>query len=804
MVLEILDNEYTGSLEFNEYPFKLSNFQKNAIQSYHNGSHVFVAAPTGSGKTLPAEHAIQDMINNGKKVIYTSPIKTLSNQKFYEFKQKFKNADVGILTGDIKFNPTGNVIIMTTEILRNLLFNKSIQDIKNKIEIRLDLYNDFSLVIFDEIHYINDKDRGAVWEQSIILLPKSVQLIMLSATINNPEEFCEWINHCSKLKQPIDKEDRNICLCSTNHRVVPLRHGIFTFYTESYLNKTKELENCEKIHNKLCIFSDNKNKFNSQLYQNIASQESRSRLGLSRYFVYSGLVEYLTYNKLTPCIVFCFSRKECENLLKHIPFSLLDGKEQQETNKIINHYLRKCDNYESYISMDQYHRLNHYLQKGLAFHHSGLLPVFKEIVEILYSKNLVKVLFATETFAVGVNMPTKTVIFHSLEKYSDNDFRMLHTHEYLQMAGRAGRRGIDTQGTVILLTNTDYLPPQNQMYNLICGNSQSVRSKFNSDYQLILKVISNGTGMHIFNHSLLSNEIDKDINLIEQQIKKIDLPNKNFDECIEYDKLQNTTDGLIKLTKSQIKENKKKAIDISNQSNFNEKYKEYMTYKKSINEKEQLSNRQEGTRTYISSQVNKTIEILYENNYINIKNIDDKNRDPITIKGKVASEINECNSIMLTELVFSDLLDNIDFKDLGALLSIFGDSTKTNNKDDITSTYYHEKYDKYINLLNEVSDYYINYENSLELYTNLKWSINIDLIEPTYRWLDNENFEILTTEYKIFEGNLIKDFLKIYNLSAEVEKIAEMLNKNNLVIEASKLKENILRDIVSVESLYIK
>ena len=191
--LTIIDNEYTGNNKFNEYSFELSNFQKNAIDAYLRGDNVFIAAPTGSGKTLPAEYAINHAVKNGKKAIYTTPIKTLSNQKFKEFTEKFPDADVGILTGDIKFNPNGNVLIMTTEILRNLLFNKKIQDVDNRIEIEIDLKKDFSVVIFDEIHYINDKDRGKVWEESIILIPENIQITMLSATVDNPVEFCDWV-----------------------------------------------------------------------------------------------------------------------------------------------------------------------------------------------------------------------------------------------------------------------------------------------------------------------------------------------------------------------------------------------------------------------------------------------------------------------------------------------------------------------------------------------------------------------------------------------------------------------------------
>ena len=185
--------EYVGELSFSGYPFELSNFQKHAIQAWIDEKDVLITAHTGSGKTLPAEYAINHVVNNSLgKVIYASPIKSLSNDKYNDLKNKFPNADVGIITGDIKFNPTGNVIIMTTEILRNLLYNKKIQDVRTQMTIELDI-NDVDTVVFDEVHYINDKSRGAVWEECFILLPSKIRLINLSATIDNPQHFCKWI-----------------------------------------------------------------------------------------------------------------------------------------------------------------------------------------------------------------------------------------------------------------------------------------------------------------------------------------------------------------------------------------------------------------------------------------------------------------------------------------------------------------------------------------------------------------------------------------------------------------------------------
>lgn len=798
MSLLVLNTEYTGINKFDEYPFKLSDFQKHAIDGYENDKNVFISAPTGSGKTLPAEHAILHTIRSGKKAIYTSPIKTLSNQKFDEFTKKFPEADVGILTGDIKYNPTGNVLIMTTEILRNLLFNKTIQDIKNKVEITVDVYSEFSLVIFDEIHYINDKDRGAVWEQSIVLLPTHIQLIMLSATINNPEQFCDWIKNI---------KNRDIVLCSTNHRVVPLRHAIYTHFLESFMKKTDSFEKYDKFNNKLCIFSDEINKFNSNKYQSVLTTVKNNKSALSHSQVYVELVDYLNIHKLVPCIFFCFSRIKCEKLAYSIPNSLLDQKERSESEKLINFYIRKCDNFESYINMDQFIKLKNCLMKGIAFHHSGLLPVFKEIVELLYVKNLVKILFATETFAVGVNMPTKTVVFTSLEKYSENNFRYLHTHEYLQMGGRAGRRGLDKLGLVILMPNIHDLPSTNQMYNLICGNSQTIQSKFTPEYQLILKIMLNNTSVdNIINNSLLNKEILSEKSYIENEIDKISIPNNDFSDYIEYDQLLNPVqNSYIKQSKNTIKKNKQLALEISSREYFDKGYKEYLIFKDSLNKKDLLKERLNGNKSFINNQILKSIAILYENNYISSNKFPLK-KDNVNIKGIVASEINECNGIILTELIFSKLLDDLEFRDLGAILSIFSDSKPLDPKnDDIHSELYCTSYySKYINFVDDVCRYYSDYENSIELYSNASWNISCFIMNATYKWLDGELFENIAKEYCVFEGNLIKDFIRIYNLAAEVEKIASILNKTNLQIEASKVRDSILRDVVNIESLYIK
>ena len=795
--LTVIDAKYTGSVTFSEYPFELSDFQKNAIDAYLRGDNVFIAAPTGSGKTLPAEHALRHAINSGKKTIYTSPIKTLSNQKFKEFTDKFPDADVGILTGDIKYNPNGNLLIMTTEILRNLLFNKKIQDIENRVEIEIDIQKDFSLVIFDEIHYINDIDRGKVWEESIILLPDHIQLMMLSATIDNPTEFCDWIRVV---------KNKNIVLSSTYHRVVPLRHAIYTHYLDSYMKKTKEIKICSKYNNELTIISDEHDKFYADKYHTVIHNLQKTQTGLSRTHVYKELIDYLTIHNMTPCILFCFSRKKCEQLAKSLPQSLLITEELSELRKVVYFNLRKCDQYASYIKLAQYDTLMKCLERGVAYHHSGLLPVFKEIVEILYSKYLVKVLFATETFAVGVNMPTKTVVFTSLEKFSGDDFRNLYTHEYLQMGGRAGRRGIDKVGTVILLPNLQTLPNNHVMNNLINGSSQTIKSKFSANYKLLLKVMLTGSSIdNIVNKSLLNTEVIDEATALIKEISEITIPDTDFSLCEQYDTLVNPiVEGFIKISQSVMKKNRKQAAKLKYSDGFEDLYKHFMEYKPLIHKKLALQSKLENNGNYIYNEIYSVLRILLEYGYIN--NIESLTRESVSVKGIIASEINECNEILLTELIYNGYLDGIGYKDIGAILAMFADSrpVKSSNDSNHTDAFKPSKYVKQIDFIEDTANNWRNTEITNKVYINSKWDINTYLMEGTYKWLDGSKFEEITQEYSLFEGNLIKDFIKIYNLSAEVERVAEILSKSDLQIEAAKIRQYIIRDIVNIESLYVK
>jgi superfamily II RNA helicase len=472
--------------EFKEYPFELDDFQKHSIEKIRMNENILVTAATGSGKTLCCDYAIKKSVRNNKKCIYTSPIKALSNQKFYEFKKKFKGfCSIGIFTGDIKYNPDADVLIMTTEILRNLLYKKDYE--KYNIEYNLDLSIDLDQVdciIFDELHYINDVDRGKVWEETLVLLPRKHNLVLLSATINNASDFAMWLQ---SIKQ------KYCHLIPKKERVIPLNH--FIYYHCKYPRKLDKEESklIMKKSNKLLPLLDHKKVFDDNNYHTIQKivrlNKKCGNTFYSRTSIIHNCIGLLQHKKLLPALFFVFSRKSCEELAYSIDKYLNSIEEQSKVLKIVKNYIHKLNNKDIYLKTNEYLNLLKLLQKGVAYHHSGMRIVYKEIIELLCNEGLIKVLFATETFAVGINAPIKTVIFTDIKKYSNDGIRHINTSEYLQMAGRAGRRGKDKVGTVILLGNLIELPIIQQMKNIMNGFTENIMSKFILNYQFILKVI---------------------------------------------------------------------------------------------------------------------------------------------------------------------------------------------------------------------------------------------------------------------------------------------------------------------------
>ena len=400
--------------------FKLDPFQVEAIRHLNEGRSVLVSAPTGVGKTLVADYLIDRMFHEGRRVIYTAPIKALSNQKFKEFKRLLGAGNVGIVTGDVAINSTAQILIMTTEIFRNML------------HLSPDALDGVSHVIFDEIHYLSDEERGTVWEESIIFAPDSMRLLGLSATIPNADELAFWIQDIKKHEVAVVRHFK---------RVVPLRHFVY--------ERTRGA----------CTLADLK-EFKAKRDREIEESDELWEPEGPRYdtTTHIDLVDYLSKQRKLPCLYFVFSRRQCEEKAEELG-RLVNYLTVAERNEVLTFFDERIDGM-NIGSMPSVKRMRKTLERGIAYHHAGLLPVLKEIVEDLFERKIVRVLYATETFAVGINFPVRTVCFDSVRKFNGVDFRPMTAQEYFQMAGRAGRRGIDEEGYVYILTDLNYFRPE--------------------------------------------------------------------------------------------------------------------------------------------------------------------------------------------------------------------------------------------------------------------------------------------------------------------------------------------------------
>ncbi|BFZ54009.1 Antiviral helicase ski2 [Savitreella phatthalungensis] len=470
-----------------EHPFELDNFQKEAIYHLEQNESVFVAAHTSAGKTVVAEYAIALATKHLTRAIYTSPIKALSNQKYRDFRTTFDS--VGILTGDVQLNPEASCLIMTTEILRSMLYRGA------------DLIRDVEFVIFDEVHYVNDQERGVVWEEVIIMLPSHVTLILLSATVPNTFEFANWVG---RTKQ------KDIYVISTLKRPVPLEHHLYANRTlfkivdenKQWLSTGYRSLKDALQRNKEVKIAPNQGTGRGRGANRGSGQHNARGRGSAQPFARGGtlktmerhdknvwvhLVHQLNAQKLLPTVIFVFSKKRCEDNASTLSnVDLCNGTERSQIHIAVSKAVASLSADDQ--QLPQIIRMRELLSRGIGVHHGGLLPIVKEIVEILFARGLVKVLFATETFAMGVNMPAKSVVFSGIRKHDGQGFRDLTPGEYTQMAGRAGRRGLDATGTVIIICS-DEPPEQGILQTMLLGQPFKLISQFRLTYNMILNLL---------------------------------------------------------------------------------------------------------------------------------------------------------------------------------------------------------------------------------------------------------------------------------------------------------------------------
>lgn len=437
----------------------LDDFQQEAINHIDRRESVVVSAATGTGKTLIADYMIDKYLRAGKEIIYTAPIKALSNQKYNDFKERYGEEQVGILTGDVAINEDAPLRIMTTEIYRNMLLSQ---------EPGLE---ELSYVIFDEVHYLGDEHRGKVWEESFIFSPEHVRFLCLSATIPNADEFADWI---------ADIKDHDIHVVAEPERAVPLHHLFYDgqrgFGDLDDLKAWKQRDEETPEYHRSGGDKD-------QYYRDLKHRERN---------VHIDVVKDLQAKGYLPAIYFCFSRQKTQDKAKRLKgnVDLLTDEERQRIQRVVRQALDDAD--EAVRELNVTHVLRQCLSQGIGFHHAGLLPTHKEIVEDLFEAGLVKALFCTETFAVGINMPAQTVCFDSLEKYDGTGFRYLHSKEYFQLAGRAGRRGIDDVGYSVCVVETRFADVD-KVAGITEGSREPLRSQFKLSYNTVLNLLHHYT-----------------------------------------------------------------------------------------------------------------------------------------------------------------------------------------------------------------------------------------------------------------------------------------------------------------------
>ena len=502
MSLIIPDKRLDTEINCIKFPYRLDDFQINGIHGINNDANILITAHTSAGKSTLAEYAVAKSLSLNKKVIYTSPIKTLSNQKYYDFKKTIDN--IGIITGDIKLNPEADCLIMTTEILRN------------KLDSDDPIFDDLHCVIFDEVHYFNDPDRGFVWEECLAKLPKNIILVMLSATIDKAEEFGKWI---------CDLKEKDTYLIGTLFRPVPLTHYL---YTDDHLLETYSSSNLNKVNL-------------DKAYAFYKSKEKQSHKANTKGKLES-ISKYLNKRNLFPSIFFSFSRKKCNEYCSFLRSGsgFLTPDEKNEINKYLQQIF--STNLKIYKDLPSTVEIIECIKYGVAVHHSGLLPVQKEIIEILFLRGLIKILFATETFAVGVNMPTKTVVFTELSKYDGiSEFpRVLRSDEFLQMSGRAGRRGKDDKGYVVYFP-LKKIEDKSDIVRLYKGKPRKLVSQYNEKNNLLIRLMNNKKNIKDFYLStMFGNEIKKTTIEIDDEINYLNgLLEKNIDFNLSIGKKHN-------------------------------------------------------------------------------------------------------------------------------------------------------------------------------------------------------------------------------------------------------------------------
>ena len=644
-----LMNKYPKTKKFADtFPFELDPFQIEACHALENGKGVLVAAPTGAGKTIVGEFAVDLVINSGGKCFYTTPIKALSNQKFSELSEKYGESKVGLLTGDTSINSEAQIVVMTTEVLRNMIYSNS------------STINDLKYVVMDEVHYLADKFRGAVWEEILIHLSEAVQVISLSATVSNAEEFGEWLQTVRGDTEVIVSEIRPVPL----YQHVLFGNRLVDLFGENH-KLNPELTRLER-----------------DSYRQVRGtwrEKPKGPKSLTR----SEVIEKLDREGLLPAITFIFSRNNCDAAVRQClaaGIRLTNSQERSSIREVVAKNIKSLA--EEDLVVLGYYEWADALERGVAAHHAGLLPAFKVTVEELFQRGLVKAVFATETLALGINMPARTVVLEKLSKWNGEGHVAISPGEYTQLTGRAGRRGIDIEGNAVILWGNEL--DSTSVGGLASTRTYPLKSSFKPTYNMSINLISqfgSDKARTSLESSLAQFQADKAVVGLAKQIRKNESARDSFfieakcdkGDFIEYSQLR----GQIKKLESDSKRSKRKRAEIDDEiASIRKRMKNHICHSCPDRENHsrfaeralRLQREIDGLTERINSRTN-----VIAKRFDRIKIILDKfgyiDNDQITKPGKMLAKIYGETDLLIAESIRADLFSNLSATDLVSVIS---------------------------------------------------------------------------------------------------------------------------------------
>ena len=762
-----------------EFPFELDDFQKDACRCITDGKSVVVCAPTGAGKTVIAQHAIQCAIEQGKKVFYTTPLKALSNQKYNDFSEKYGIDKVGLLTGDTSINRGAQIVVMTTEVFRNMLYGTNFGSVTDNLK-------NVKYVILDEVHYMNDEQRGTVWEESIIYCPTNVQIVALSATVANADKLTEWINTVHSRTE----------LINTDFRPVPLR---FYYFDSSQPNTLLPLLTP-----------------NGTLNKKIKPEKKEFKRGkaVQKRNTVKDVVRNLHEKNMLPAIYFTFSRKKCdEQMEKCASLCLVTPKEQEEIRQIIDDYIAE----NPYLYKNKHIE---YLMLGVASHHAGLLPGWKVLVEKLFQKGLIKVVFATETLAAGINMPARSTVISSISKRTDNGHRTLTPSEFLQMSGRAGRRGMDEIGYVVIV-GTPFQTPE-EVAELVLSDANPLESKFSPSYSMVLNLLQRFTleeakelVLKSFGYFSSNYRIEPLLAVKDEYECKIDECNsfvcyckKTNDDLLEYNKIREIYVQNRRIFKTIQKQEKKKNRPLNEEAaEFGRQTKAMLQkmhsyecdtcklFKKHMKILDVLA-RYSAKEKALEKEIEKQKDIFWNKflshravlmDYGYIKD------DYPTEKGITISQIRSENELFLAQVIFSGVLDGLTPAELASVICAI---TTEDLRADLYSQLplspnVRKRLNKIKDIRRDLDKKQKNHDVEDPMYINGFYSPLIEM------WATGSEWDDIIDQVDMGEGDIVRCFKRVIDVLRQFCTISNI--PEDLVFTAREAIELIQKSPIDIE-----